>query len=289
MKKVINFNNILLILAILFAGLNFAGCEKEKNTIEDRQVPKTLVAMTEEELSSYITDIANTTGIDLHRISDLQCMDKLSQYNVKLIKHCVNNANAKGVMTEEKISILTNLAQAIKTAYSEGRLSDALELYNEFCSVCSSIDGFIINSNDFDLQTISFDESHIPISVPYNYLNNERQQAENFFVEIEESVPGFWNLQEETRINIVAVALYLRSQDNNKYFSYEDCELEARRMLALDLALATAFYEAALLSCAATGPAALGCIAVASATYGVSVGVSYYQYERAVENCRKQQ
>jgi hypothetical protein len=72
---------------------------------------------------------------------------------------------------------------------------------------------------------------------------------------------------------------------NNNAKDKPSCLQGARNDYAISCVAATATLEAGLIGCAFSGPGAGACCAIAGASYGVAMGVAYWQYRRAVARC----
>ena len=167
--------------------------------------------------------------------------------------------------------------------------SDVLALYQEFIQLCNTIDGFIISTGEYGIQTISYNEGQIDF--PIYYLQAEMNNAANCIDEISDNYPDFKNLSDNQKIEVLAAAATIKILQNineSKYFSTEDeCKKEAARMFALTMGAATAVYQAELIACAFTVIGAPTCIAMASASYGVTAAVASYQLHRAQKKCEE--
>jgi hypothetical protein len=224
-----------------------------------------------------------STGIDIYNLSKSDEIKERAETNRKIMNEVERLLDTKGELTEEKLEQLQNLQEAIEAAYAANNDNEVLRLFETFCTICKTIDGFIFSVNEFGWETFTFT---FDTDLAYAYFEDDVHIAITLMEEIEAGYPSFASLPEKTQIEIIAAAIYVNMQSlGTKDHSITDCRKEAAAMLAVSLSTATALYEASLIGCAFSGPAAPGCCALASAGYGVSVGVSMWQYRRAVRRC----
>lgn len=251
--------------------------------------------MTEEEYDDYLKNLINETGVDVIKLSKLQTIDKIIEKPINLFNRLSQTNDIKsplpldGTLTEEKIESLQTLCNNIQFSYNHGNESEVLALYQEFIQLCNTIDGFIISTGEYGIQTISYNEGQIDF--PVDYLQAEMNNAANCIDEISDNYPDFKNLSDNQKIEVLAAAATIKILQNineSKYFSTEDeCKNEAARMFALNMGAATAVYQAELILCAFTVIGAPTCVAMASASYGVAVAVASYQLHRARKKCEE--
>ena len=280
---------IAIILSIFFALATFTGCEKESMKFDSENQTTFLLSdicqMTEEEYNAYLIDLMNRTGIDVYSVSKLNSIGVVAQQCMQIYES-FDEIPTRGSITQEKINRLQYLSDQMQIEEENGNDVAVMQYFEEFCDICSTIDGFVFNMNENGQETLTIDESQISVTLPVGYIEQQKIDAMNLVSEIKAEYPPFDDLSQNEQVEIIAASIFVRnSQVTPKGFSVSDCKKEAQRMLALSLSTATALYETGLLACAATTVGAGICVAVASASYGVSVGVAYYQYHRAIDNC----
>lgn len=116
----------------------------------------------------------------------------------------------------------------------------------------------------------------------------EKESTDNIHVsEITHQYPNFDALDYNTQWNVIAAAIYfnIAQEKTTNPNDKEECLNEALRMYAVSMTAATAAYEAALIGCGFSGPGVVGCVILASSTYGVAMAVAAWQYKRAVKRC----
>lgn len=241
--------------------------------------------MSEGEYNAYLVDLMNRTGIDVYSVSKLNSIGVVAQQCMQIYES-FDEIPTRGSITQEKINRLQYLSDQMQIEEENGNDVAVMQYFEEFCSICSTIDGFVFNMNENGQETLTIDESQISVTLPVGYIEQQKIDAMNLVSEIKAEYPPFDDLSQNEKVEIIAASIYVRnSQVTPKGLSVSDCKKEAQRMLALSLSTATALYETGLLACAATTVGVGICVAVASASYGVSVGVAYYQYHRAIDNC----
>ena len=204
-----------------------------------------------------------------------------------VFNYFANDNQPKYDISEELINRMQELADSIQMFYSLGQEYEVLNLYQNFCQLCNSIPGFSVNSSNYGVQTISFDD-HI-VDFPTDYLQAEMNLAQEVINGISERYPSYNSLSPATQVEVLAASLVVKIKEDiaqTKQTSNRDaCLQAAREDLAIGLSAATATYEAGLIGCAASAAAAPGCVALASASYGVACGVCWWQYRRAKKRC----
>ena len=282
---------VLITLSFFTLFVTFYSCEKEtmKHHSEDSTSSSLydICQMSEEEYNVYLNNLMNRTGIDVYSVSELYSIGIASQQCMQLYESFDSNPT-RGSITQEKINRLQYLSNQMQIDEENGNDEAVLQNFEEFCSICSTIDGFVFNMNENGQEILTIDESQISVTLPVTYIEQQKIDAINLFSEISEKHPNFDNLSKDEKVEIVAASIYLRNnQITPKSWSVADCKKEAQRMLALSLSTATATYEAGLIACTASVAGIGVCIAVTSAIYGVTVAVAYYQYRRAIDICEK--
>jgi hypothetical protein len=273
-KRNIKLFTALLAVALIVSVSIFNACKKENN------IPLVNSTNTMEfpakDYNTYIEDLMVTTGIDIKKLSKLDEIRKIANVQREIIAVAIETSNSKGEFTEEKLEQMQNLLEAIYAASNDDEI---LTLYDSYCAICTTINFFHINGDGIPLFT--FDP------------NNPFVVTEPAVVLIEKIItnyPQFPSLSEETQIDIIAAAIFLDVQefldiDPEKTPNQADCKKAAAQDYAVTASVATATLQAGLMGCAFSGPAAGACCAIAGASYGVAMGVGYWQYKRAVARC----
>lgn len=282
---------IVTILSIFFTLAIFTGCEKESMRFDSENQTAFLLSdicqMSEEEYDAYLIDLMNRTGIDVYSVSKLNSIGVLAQQCMQIYES-FDEIPTRGSITQEKINRLQYLSDQMQIEEENGNDEAVMQYFEEFCSICSTIDGFVFNMNENGQETLTIDESQISVTLPVGYIEQQKIDAMNLVSEIKAEYPPFDDLSQDEKVEIIAASIFIRnSQVTPKSWSVSDCKKEAQRMLALTLSTATATYEAGLIGCTVSAIGIGVCVAIASASYGVAVGVAYYQYHRAIDNCNK--
>lgn len=296
-----------IIYLVLILIVTLCSCNKEKVVMQlnikketnrdshNNDILSMLQYMTEDEYNNYVKNLIKETGVDVIQLSKSHTIDKIIDKPMQLFNSLsqINDAKSPlllgGTLTEDKIESLQALYNNIQLSYNQGNENEVLILYQEFIQLCNTIDGFIISTGEFGIQTLYYNEEQVDF--PTDYLQAEMNNAANCIDEVSDNYPNFKNLSDNQKIEVLAAAATNKiSQNINdaKYYSTEDeCKNEAARMYALSMGAATATYEAALIGCALSVVAAPSCVAIASASYGVAVAVASYQLHRAWKICEE--
>ena len=289
MKRHIKLLTVLLAVALVTGVVIFYACEKEKiiNPIEGTHVTGTHHEATVEtkDYDAYIEELMTSTGIDIYKLSELEEVKKMADKQLQMTSALTAISQTKGELTEEKLTQLESLRNAINVAYTNGNEYEALRLFESFCAICRTIDGFIFNVNEYGLQTFTYAPDKEPLSLPITQMEAEKVNAIALFEEVNNN-PQFSSLQETAKMEILTAAIYLNMKNNvPKDYSVSDCKRAAWEDYAFALAGATLGLEFALHLCIGTGPAAVACVGGAFACYGVAVAWATWGYKRALRRC----
>lgn len=298
---------IIALSFLIIASFAFQGCEKEKvvsNPLTDTTIVSLdmLMNMSEEEYSSYLDNLIQQTGIDIYQLGESEAFSKANskvKYSLNILNQDVESKSMQphgGTLTEEKIEQMQVLFDSISYYINQGMESEALLLYNDFCSICNTIDGFVLNSSEYGVQTISFDDNTIPY--PSLFMQEQVNLANNCIEETSNRFPSYKSLSDEKQIEVLSAIhsvnilkdINNETADEKSPYVEDECIKEAKRMYALSMGLATAAYQAGLIYCAFTSvvpAAAATCIAFESALYGVACASASYQFYRAKKNCEQ--
>ena len=242
--------------------------------------------MSEEEYNEYINNLIARTGIDIYKLSDITPVKKMLNKNIESFHSVINVYQPKGELTEAILERMQVLNDSIQLCYSLGQEYEVLILYQEFCQLCNGITGFVLNTGDYGIQTISFDGNIV--NYPTAYLQAEVDQAQSIIDSISAVYPSYSSLPSETQTELLAATMVVKIREDiseSKQTNPSDCVHDAQVELAVNLSYATAQYEAGLIACAISVAAAPSCIAAASAWYAGSCAVAYWQYKRAIKKC----
>ena len=208
MKKINLKLFTVLLTVVLVAGVSiFYACNKDerKSSSNDSIVEENV----EKNYDAYIEELMATTGIDIYQFSKLDGIQKLAKTNLTIMEAADRSLNAKGDFSEEKLEQLENLKAAMDAAAAAGNDYQVLVLYESYCAICMTIDGFIFHENTSGVQTITFDPNSPPIAIPVAYMEGEVNKAVALFEEIEINYPEFPSLLGQTQLEILEAAIYL--------------------------------------------------------------------------------
>ena len=268
-KRNIKLLIVLLTVALVTSVSIFYACKKEEKIINNP-----IVENHEKNYEDHIKELITTTGIDIYELRKLDKIRKIADVPREIMSVATEASLTKGEFTEAKLEQMQNLLAAIYAASTDNAI---LALYESFCNICMTIDGFQMNNG---IAIFNYDPAN-----PFIGFEKEMLAASVLYEEIGNSYSSFPSLPQETQIEIIAAAIYLNLQNNNTKGPVEDCRNEALRMYAVTASLATADLTGSLVGCAFTGPGAGACCAIAGAKYGVTMGVGYWQYKRAIKKC----
>jgi len=280
MKK-LNLKLLATLLTVVFlTSLTINSCKREENPPANDPP----VENNEKSYEDYIKELVATTGIDIYQLSDLKEVQKLAGKSQNLMRMIVETSHSKGAFTEEKLEQLELLYGEMEVAYANGNEYEVLRLFEIFCAICKTIDNFIFVDNGYGFQTLIFDPDKEPLELPMNYLLEEWTNSSNLIYVIEENYPLFSSLQEETKIEVIAAALYLNLQISGSK-APSDCKKNAAEAFAIALVTNQAVYNLGLVACGVTGPGTPACWGFATASLAIADGVAYWQYKRALKKC----
>jgi len=150
-----------------------------------------------------------------------------------------------------------------------------------------TITGFIFETNEYGLQTFTYDPDLDALQLPLDFMQAEAIAANELMEGIINDYPQFYSLPENIQNDILVAAIYLNMQSGGakKPEGYDACVAAAKDDFAISLGVSSVTLNAFLFGCGFTGPAVGLCIASTFATYGISVGTAYWMYRRAVKRC----
>jgi hypothetical protein len=292
-----NLKLFTVLLAVLLAGESiFYACQKEEiknqtvnNTETVECIETETVEYVEKDYEIQIEELMTNTGIDIYKLSELDEVKTVADKQLRIINEATAMVQTKGELTEDKLTQLQNIAKAINNASATGNNYEVLRLYESLCILCKTINGFIIDLNQYGLQTFTYDPNKASLQLPIVWMEVEKTTALTLIKAIETQTPNFTTLTVPVQVQVVAATIstaVLRSITATKGFStVADCEHEAKLQYAISMGVATAGYQASLMNCAFAGPGAPACVAVASAAYAVTIAVTTWQYNRALRKC----
>jgi hypothetical protein len=265
----------------LIAGITiFNACKKEEITnslTNDPIVEENFIKNYE----VYIKELMNKTGIDIYKLSESDRIKERSVTIQQIMYDAESTLETKGAITEEMITQLESLRDAIRTAYMTNNENEVFRLFEAFCTICRGINGFIFSTNEYGWETFTFN----PNIAVYSYFEVAVSDAIALIEDTEANNPLFAYLPEETQIELIAAAMYVNMQHIGAKES-PDCRKEAAAMYAVSLSVATATMQYGLISCAFSGPGAAACCAGVAAVYGVEVAIASWQFHRALKRCQ---
>jgi len=273
-KRNIKLFTALLTVALIAGATLFFACQKDDNSKQTTNNAD-ITEFVEKDYKDYIEELIATTGIDIYELSQLEKVQKMADETLNVMNAGIEASQTKGNFTEEILAYLQALKAEINETYAAGDEAEALRLYEHFCTICRMTGYF--QFSQYGVPIFTFDPDN-PFVIAIN-------QAEELFEDIGNNYPQFSSFSEETQIDIIAAAIFLKIQDPDTKGAPTDCKKEAALMYAVSASVATASLQAGLMSCAFAGPGAPACCAVAGAAYGVAMGVAYWQYRRAVARC----
>lgn len=272
------FFSIIALLLILFHS-----CEKAE-TIQSTEI-EGYVSYDISDYQEHIDALIESTGINIYKLSEIESIRQFAQ---KQVCRClVNQVHLRGDVTEQKLYAIQSLEEQIYDAYNYGDSITVLILYDSLCAICSTIDGFIFNTNEYGFQEVVYDPEQAPVHLPIIQMKDDKEEAIALREQIESDYPEINTLPEETKIEVIASALYIQSSRFGiKYYSVADCEKAAKNKLVWNLSLATAAYIATAATCAGTMLAIVVCESLAYATYISAAAGMRHTYNLEIERCR---
>lgn len=278
-------NKITTIIATLMLVL-FAGCEKEST--DNIHVSKSNIQHSYYFLEeNFIQNIMDEYGIDILELSQSSLIRDLAQNILKTLASSNVIGQTKNDISDYQISQLQSLLSAIQDAYNNGDENELFSLYESLCALCHDIDGFIFQESEYGFELFTYNQSQNPVYIPISFMEHSQITAKELYFDITHQYPNFDALDYNTQWNVIAAAIYcnIAQEKTTNPNDKEECLNEALRMYAVSMTAATAAYEAALIGCGFSGPGVVGCVILASSTYGVAMAVAAWQYKRAVKRC----
>ncbi len=276
-----------LSLVLVLVGI-FSACQKK----DGEQITNNVISESSNETKQLdVEELISKTGIDIYELSELEGIQEITIKQRMIINAFmkVSELHERGAITEDKLTQIQNLTTQMQILYEDGNDYEVLRLYEQLCSVLISIDGFVFDVNEQGLQTFTYSQDKPNLQLPIAQMYKEQNNAELLICEIEETNPNFSSLPETTKIEVMAAAIYV-NMSNNEVVSKAAvsqtlrCE-QVNNDYAVNMAIATATFEAALLGWAATVVAAMPCVAIASASYAASAAWVTYVWKRDSKNC----
>lgn len=292
MKNKKLFTALIVGVLVLSVG-TFHACQKEdaqNQEIDDYNN----VGLMEKDYNVYIEELIAATGIDIYEISGMDEMKELVDKQLILIEMASEISHLKGELTEEKLNQMQTLKDLMDEALAAGDEYEALRLYESFCNLCMTIDGFIFDMDEYGMQTFTYDPDSEPLHLPLTYMEIEATSAVALISKVEKENPQFPTLPSTTQTEIMTAAVYvnmMRSLTSPKaQQSQDECRQAALADYGLAMAGCIAGLELALHICAGAavasgGTLAPGCVGGAFAGYGVAVGFATWGYKRALKRC----
>ena len=296
MKRNIKLFTAIFAVALVAGASIFYACEKEQAIIhypvEEEPSSKSLTALVDELMS--------TTGIDIYELSMFDEVGKVAAVPIMALDMALlEGKDMKGEVTEEKLTQLQNLEKAIQTACASGNEEEALKLYESFCKICMTIDGFIFSTNNQGLQTFEYDHTKVPVQLPLAQMESLRTDYLLMEKAVEVRIPQYTSLTPTVQSQVLSTAIavsVMRSPGIAKaQQTPAQCRQAALESFALNTGFSTTMLVGGLARCAITAPIAAAvpplvgvtatCVIRYFASYGVSMGWSYYMYRRDVKKC----
>ena len=289
--------SLLIISVIALCAIAFVGCEKEnhENNVASNLQQFSQVSLFDEAMflksegqyDDYVKKLGEATGIDIEEISMLPSIMEFSQININMI----NCSFSRGALTEAKMNKIEYYNNKIQEASGSENYGLALQYYDSLCAVCRTIDGFILGTNEYGLDTISIDENSF--TLPINEMNTYVGLCEN--IECELSTRENYNSltgeeQREVKVAALYVSIMNASMTPKMCETYEGCLRHAAGTRAALLAEASVAFDLAMITtcaplAAAGGYGALLCAIAEGAVYAVAVCRIQSGYKRDVELC----
>ena len=120
-------------------------------------------------------------------------------------------------------------------------------------------------------------------------FRNIQNASTNFMANLTDRYPIFNILGQDQQMQVITECFsYLEFRSIGKPLGttpLEDCLSSAGYWLVGEITFASASYTYALVGCAATTIGYPICAGIATAAYGIAVGLAYRGYKTSVENC----
>lgn len=273
---------LLLVVTLATIATLFHACQKDEITNNSD-----IAEFIEKDYDAYIEELMANTGIDVYELSKLDEVQKTSNKQLALMNTTAAMFDIKGDWTEEILYQLQDLANAIDAAYVAGDEDEVFRLFESFCAICMTIDGFIFEMNEYGVQTFTYNPNQAPILIPALFIEAEMRDAALLIEEVENNYPLYSTLPVLTQKEVLAAALFVNVLNNieTKNYSVSDCEKAAQADYAIAMAGCIVGLEIAMHGCIFSGPTVGACIATAFAGYGVAVGFATWGYRRALKRC----
>jgi hypothetical protein len=281
MKKNFLITAIFLTVFAVF----FIACEKDENELNDNTDTSEVV----KDLS--IEELIAETGINIYELSKLDGIKKIASNQLRTI-----NAVTKTLSTtkegdaeslDEILNQMLELSDLIILASNQGNFDIVFQLYEQLYELLLPFDIHSVGLINYELQEFICDVNNQSYQLPIEQLEVECENAIALTNEIKTLYPEFALLPEATKIDVMAAAIYVKIKDNEILIKAPepDCRTIAKNNYAVNMAVATATFQAALIGCAFTIVGVGPCIAIAGASYAAATAVATYQYNQAIKNC----
>lgn len=291
MKKI-----IITLVFLLVASFAFQGCEKEKQIKKTENITSANPQQNNladdidiDAYETYISELSEATGIDIYEASTYESVCKAAKRQEQILDFAEYN-DTKGALTEETVNRIKNLNNAIQEAYEQGNESLAWSLFDELCSICRNIDGFIFSTDENGWEVVTYDPSQDPVLVPVFQMQAIQTEITDIENELYDRNPSYKNLPADTKNELVKATLYVNLTQKNfkEQYDPEACKKSAHRSCAFDLSLATVLYTVAAAGCTGTAFAVGLCEAGAYAAYMTSVATTVQLYHARIQLCELQ-
>lgn len=291
MKKI-----IISFVLLLVASFAFQGCEKEKQIKKTENITSANPQQNNladdidiDAYETYISELSEATGIDIYEASTYESVCKAAKRQEKILNFAEYN-DTKGALTEETVNRIKNLNNAIQNAYEQGNESLAWSLFDELCSICRNIDGFIFSTDENGWEVVTYDPSQDPVLVPVFQMQAIQTEITDIENELYDRNPSYKNLPADTKNELVKATLYVNLTQKNfkEQYDPEACKKSAHRKLAVALAGHSIAYTFGAAGCAGTALAVGLCEAAAFAIYMSNVSEAIDLYHARVRLCELQ-
>lgn len=261
MKKNVIF--VVITTIVLATIMIFVGCEKKdgnKDIVSSGSSNDVEFYYNQEDYDVYIENLMAETGIDIYEISKLDVVQRMVDKHINMTNALsAEMMHTKNTISNDKLAQIHDLSMEIEAEYEAGNYDKVYVLYETFCSICITIDGFYLNINEYGLQTITYDPNKDPVRIPVDWMEMEQNNAAELINTIEGRYSQFNTLPEPTKIDVVAAAMYVNIQQNTittKAMTnpggnddLSKCINDANSTRDVEFAKADASFGVSLLSC----------------------------------------
>ena len=279
MKKI-----IYLALTAVFIFFS-TSCKKQEVIRQNDDYSKSDKAYTYTNIEEYeqgIDTLINETGIDIYEISRFESTNKIANQIRPVLT--VEIEEEKGGLTIEILNEIEYYEYAINEAYNQGDENLTWSLFGSLCTLCGSIDGFIISYDENGWMSYTYEAGSDPIMIPPQFYAIP-QQVDYLKEDVKEAYTTFSMLSQEKQNEVIIAAIYLNLSKFQNKEKPQDCKERAYRILALDLSITTILHTTRMISCLATGPLISICEAAAFAVYVATIARQVKLYHDRVKKC----